>query len=102
MKDFLKAACNPMGWIFSILIVALLGCMQQVDRRDEIAHAKAMEAAQKQAAKDERRQRRAQAMCSKEKGPHVLAVWVDSVTVECLNQRGRNLASYPMEAHHAE
>lgn len=102
MKDFLTALRNPLSWILASLFVALIGCGQQLDRRDEVASAKHAGQHQKQEAREARRQRAAQAMCVSDFGPHVLAVWVDGFSVECLTKRGRRLASYSMEVPNAE
>lgn len=97
MRDFINALKSPMGWLGALVLVLLVGCSQQLDRRDEYARAKRMEQEQKQAARDARRQRAAQDMCNSDFGPQVLAVWTDSFSVECLNRRGRRLASFSME-----
>lgn len=102
MKSFFKALTDPLGVIGALLFVALIGCSQQIDRRDELLQVKRIDSERKAEAKKEKRERTAQAMCNSEQGPHVLAVWANNATVECLNQRGRRLASYSMEVSHAE
>lgn len=96
-RDLLHAMKSPVGWLGALVLALLIGCGQQLDGHDERKRAKRIEQEQKQAARDERRQRAAQDMCSSDFGPQVLAVWVDSFSVECLNRRGRRLASFSME-----
>lgn len=63
------------------------------DRRSDWAESKRLMAEQQARAAELRRTRAAQAMCESDHGPHVLAVWVDSTTVQCFNSRGRRLSS---------
>jgi sensor c-di-GMP phosphodiesterase-like protein len=65
----------------------------QNDNRAEWARAERLLAEQQAEAALQRRARAAQAMCSSEHGPQVLAIWVDDTTVECVNARGRRLSS---------
>ena len=85
----------------AIAVLAVLMPAQVEDRRDEWAESDRGIAEQRRQAAIARRQRAAQAMCSSDLGPQVLAVWVNETTVECLNPRGRRVASFSMEDSHA-
>jgi len=91
------ALTSLQGWAGALLVVALVGCGQQLDQRAEWRESQRLAAEQRAEARAERAQRAAQAMCSADFGPQVLAVWVNKTTVVCVNTRGRQLARYSKE-----
>lgn len=67
----------------------------------EWAESSTLKAEQRAEQGAERLVRAAQAMCSADHGPQVLAVWIDDSTVECVSPRGRRLSSSQAEVLHA-
>ena len=78
--------------LIALAAIAFVSTAAEPDRRSEWAKAERLLAEQKAAAAAERRQRAAQAMCSSDHGPQVLAIWTSSGSVECVNARGRRLS----------
>lgn len=100
-----EALLKPWGWFGALVILAVIATAQVGDIEDhhaEWAQSEALKSAQDTKAQAERQQHAAQAMCTSEYGPQVLAVWIDDATVECVNPRGRVLPSSPTtEVAHA-
>lgn len=99
-----ESLLNPIGWLAALILLAVTATAQISDMKDnsaEWAQSSALEQAQSQEQQAERRERAAQAMCSSDYGPQVIAVWVDDKTVQCVNPRGRALSTSVFEVAHA-
>lgn len=99
-----ESLLKPWGWVGAFVILAVFATAQVSDIEDhhtEWGQSQALKDAQDTQARGERQQHAAQAMCSSEYGPQVLAVWIDDTTVACVNPRGRILPSSGEIAHAA-
>lgn len=90
-----EALLKPSAWFAAAIVLAVTAFAQASDiddNRAEWAKSTALQQAQEHEQQAARRELAAQALCSSEYGPQVLAVWIDSDTVECVNPRGRRLS----------